>query len=56
MKDYIRKENIKFVVETIVIIVVGMFIVGLIDQFEQKRVDTAYEEGYDDAVSEYGFD
>jgi hypothetical protein len=56
MKNYIREANIRFVVEMILFIVIGMFIVGLIDKYEQKRVDVAYEEGYDEAVSEYGFD
>ena len=53
MDDYIKKENIKFAISTILIIVLLLFISGVLDEHAEKKHDKAYEEGYSAALQDY---
>ena len=62
MNDYIRKENIKFVIEGIVIVLaillIGGFFTKGIERDNTKSYDAGYEigynEGYQAALDKYG--
>ena len=56
MEDYNKQEGHKFFRDMIIIIIVGLFISGLIDQYEERKYNAGYDEGYQQALDDYGVD
>jgi hypothetical protein len=55
-EKHIMKENVKFVVLAIVMVAAGLLIAGLFDEYEGKKYDKAYKEGYEAALEDHGID
>ena len=51
--DYHKKENIKWLLSVIIILVGFLLIAGFADEYEEKKHDKAFHEGYEEALHEY---
>ena len=56
MKNYLFRENIKFVIESIIAVLIIFAICAIISKIDQVRTDAAYQEGYEQALEDYGID
>jgi len=56
MKNYLFRENIKFVIESIIAVLIMLAICAIISKIEQVSTDAAYKEGYEQALEDYGID
>jgi len=60
MKDYVAKENLKFVVGIILFLVIGFTIYGVVfnhwERKEKEFYSSAYAKGYDDGINHREYD
>ncbi len=54
--DYIKRENIKFVVGMIALVLIGLLIAGYFDKTSEDTYNKGYKEGYQQALDDYGID
>ena len=52
MDDYIKKENFKFVLTIIIMAIIGLFISGMIDEYEENKKNKIYKEAYEEGYYE----